>query len=82
MNSLFFVHNTEGEGKASSDFLKVLVGDEAILVMVIVFKHRLGDKQDASIIMTVKSEPMEGIKCYVLEPYTEVEKYSCGHCIS
>ena len=44
--------------------------------MVIVFEHRLGDKQEASVIMTVKSDPMEEIKCYVLEPYTEVETYS------
>lgn len=38
---LLFVHDTEGEWKASSDFLKVSLRDVAILIMVVVFKHGL-----------------------------------------
>lgn len=40
-NSLGFVHDTEGERKASSNFLKLSLRNEAVLVMIVVLKHRL-----------------------------------------
>ena len=38
---LLFVHDTEGEGKTGRDFLKVLLADEAVLVVVVVLEHGL-----------------------------------------
>lgn len=40
-HSLCFVHDTEGKRKASSNFLKLHLRDEAVLVVIIVLKHRL-----------------------------------------
>lgn len=44
-NSLGFVHDTEGERKASSNFLKLPLRNEAVLVVVVVFEHRLWERR-------------------------------------
>lgn len=44
-NSLGFVHDTEGERKASSNFLKLSLRNEAVLVVVVVFEHRLWERR-------------------------------------
>ena len=40
-NSLLFVHDTEGERKASSNFLKFIVTNEAVFVVIVVLEHGL-----------------------------------------
>lgn len=40
-DSLLFVHDTEGKWKASSNFLEVLLRDEAVLVVIVVLEHGL-----------------------------------------
>lgn len=40
-HSLLFVHDTEGEWKASSNFLKFPLRNEAVLVVIVVLKHGL-----------------------------------------
>lgn len=40
-HSLRFVQDAEGKRKASSNFLKLHLRDEAILVVIVVLKHRL-----------------------------------------
>lgn len=44
-NSLGFVHDTEGEWKASSNFLKLSLRNEAVLVVIVVFEHRLWERR-------------------------------------
>lgn len=39
--SLGFVHDAEGKREASSDFLKLHLRDEAVLLVIVVLEHRL-----------------------------------------
>lgn len=58
-NSLGFVHDTEGEGKASSNFLKLSLRNEAVLVVIVVFEHRLWERRGHVVTLVFRQQQLQ-----------------------